>query len=508
MNYSDYFNQKAAQLNKSGHQGRNDWTVDEIQNEFSKQGLTPEAHYAKYGKKEGLLAPKPAAEIKPTEQKSSFSSDQYLQNKVNQLNKTGYQGKTWTAQDVQKSFAEQGFTPQSHFAMYGKKEGVDPYAGFGRENLNGVSTYSPYTRSLNPQTDTVRGQITGLLSKDSPYMQRARARGLSHANARGLLNSSMAGGAAHAAAIDAALPIAQQDAGTYAEQGFRNQDAANQSRAFNASAQNDWGLAQMDIGSRERMQQADIASREQIAQWDREVRENIAAIEMDAQTRAQFLESTNELMQQYQIQFQEIATNKDLSRDARDAAWRNLREMYDEQIKLSGDMMGVPLTKGDYDVNEGTASWNVGGDTASEGDQSANPPEGGQPPITSRDGNTPILAEEVGLIQQKPIPRDMRGYKSFGIDTLYAKENGSYPTLQDLGQTEPPQGESFGPWLQSRASRFWRYKNPEVAVASGGQPLRTGDLSGLERQVFDDIPGTIRAAYEKVRKEARNSGGY
>jgi hypothetical protein len=102
----------------------------------------------------------------------------------------------------------------------------------------------------------------------------------------------------------------------------------------------------------------------------------------------------------------------------------------------------------------------------------------------------------------------MRGYKSFGIDTLYAKENGSYPTLQDLGQTEPPQGESFGPWLQSRASRFWRYKNPEVAVASGGQPLRTGDLSGLERQVFDDIPGTIRAAKEKVREEARNGEGY
>jgi hypothetical protein len=272
----------------------------------------------------------------------------------------------------------------------------------------------------------------------------------------------------------------------------------------------------MDIGSRERMQQAEIASREQIAQWDREVRENIAAIEMDAQTRAQFLESTNELMQQYQIQFREIATNKDLSRDARDAAWRNLREMYDEQIKLSGDMMGVPLTKGSYDVNEGTASWNVGENTAGEGDQGANPPEGGQPPITSRDGNTPILAEEVGLIQQKPakavrdygnpdtIPRDMLGYKSFGIDTLYAKEDGTYPTLQDLEQTEPPQGDNFRPWLQSRASRFWRYKNPEVAVASGGQPLRTGDLSGLERQVFDDIPGTIRARKKEAEKNEGN----
>jgi hypothetical protein len=372
--------------------------------------------------------------------------------------------------------------------------------------------------------------MKGLLAKDNPYMQRARATGLSHANARGLLNSGMAAGASQAAAIDAALPIASQDADSYMRQGLANQGYQNEAGRFNADAQNRFSLLGMEIGSREklaaqedklrrdlqrtevdsseRMQQAEIASREQIAQWDRETRETIAGIELDAQTRAQFLESTNELMQQYQIQFQEIATNKDLSRDARDAAWRNLREMYDEQIKLSGDMMGVPLTKGSYDVNEGTASWNVGENTAGEGDQGANPPEGGQPPITSRDGNTPILAEEVGLIQQKPIPRDMRGYKSFGIDTLYAKENGSYPTLQDLGQTEPPQGESFGPWLQSRASRFWRYKNPEVAVASGGQPLRTGDLSGLERQVFDDIPGTIRAAYEKVRKEARNSGGY
>jgi len=74
----------------------------------------------------------------------------------------------------------------------------------------------------------VAGQLNDLLHADSKYMQSAKANAMVQANSRGLINSSMAVGAGQKAAIDSALPIAQQDAtinanaGQLAQQG--NQD--------------------------------------------------------------------------------------------------------------------------------------------------------------------------------------------------------------------------------------------------------------------------------------------
>lgn len=61
---------------------------------------------------------------------------------------------------------------------------------------------------------TVAGQLNGLIAQNSPYLQAARAGAAKQANSRGLINSSIAAGAGETAAIQAALPIAQQDAAT------------------------------------------------------------------------------------------------------------------------------------------------------------------------------------------------------------------------------------------------------------------------------------------------------
>ena len=76
--------------------------------------------------------------------------------------------------------------------------------------------------------DTVQWQMDNLLDKQSRYITSARQRGTEQAAGRGLLNSSIAAGTAERAAIDAALPIAQQDASTYFSQGINNQNLANQ----------------------------------------------------------------------------------------------------------------------------------------------------------------------------------------------------------------------------------------------------------------------------------------
>lgn len=93
-----------------------------------------------------------------------------------------------------------------------------------------IGEYTPYsevTDTVDPGS-TVEGRLEGLLSKDSDYMKRAATRASQISNRRGLLNTSMAVGAAQGAAIDAALPIAQQDARANLEQQFRNQGYSNE----------------------------------------------------------------------------------------------------------------------------------------------------------------------------------------------------------------------------------------------------------------------------------------
>jgi hypothetical protein len=92
--------------------------------------------------------------------------------------------------------------------------------------------------TLNPpDLDTAQGQLGSMLDSDSPLMKRAETKGKQFANQRGLLNSSMAAGAAQGAMIDRATPIAQQDAG--ARQDLNKLGAT--------SAANAWGVMSNNI---------------------------------------------------------------------------------------------------------------------------------------------------------------------------------------------------------------------------------------------------------------------
>ena len=102
----------------------------------------------------------------------------------------------------------------------------------------GATGYDASLGVVNLDTDSVSGQLEKILSKDSPVMTRARAGAMQSANSRGLLNSSMAAGAGEAAVIDAALPIAQQDANTFSQQRLANQQVSNAADQFGADAAN------------------------------------------------------------------------------------------------------------------------------------------------------------------------------------------------------------------------------------------------------------------------------
>jgi hypothetical protein len=112
------------------------------------------------------------------------------------------------------------------------------YTG-GSRTASGYDAATALGTNWNVNNDqTVQGQLTGILAANSPLLQQARAASLAQMNQRGLTNSSMAVGAGQEAVIKQALPIASQDATTYANSGQFNANAANQLAQFNAGQSN------------------------------------------------------------------------------------------------------------------------------------------------------------------------------------------------------------------------------------------------------------------------------
>ena len=94
---------------------------------------------------------------------------------------------------------------------------------------------------------SVARNITGLLSSNSPFVQQARTRTKQDFNRRGLLNSSMAVQAGEQAAVNTALPIAQQDSAQAQERGLLSQDADLKLRAQTQAEGSKSELLEKDI---------------------------------------------------------------------------------------------------------------------------------------------------------------------------------------------------------------------------------------------------------------------
>lgn len=101
---------------------------------------------------------------------------------------------------------------------------------------------------------TVAGNVNALIGENSPLMQRAASQADAEMNARGLINSNMAVGAAQGALYDKALQIATPDAATRARAGefnagqstnvnLANTAATNRAGEFTAGAANTGALA-------------------------------------------------------------------------------------------------------------------------------------------------------------------------------------------------------------------------------------------------------------------------
>lgn len=97
--------------------------------------------------------------------------------------------------------------------------------------------------------ETVQSQISGLMNPNNDYITRARSAGQGYAASRGLENSALAAANSQGAALDAALPIASQDAATYAKTHADNMDAENRALSDQLAAEAQLQAASMQAGT-------------------------------------------------------------------------------------------------------------------------------------------------------------------------------------------------------------------------------------------------------------------
>lgn len=121
---------------------------------------------------------------------------------------------------------------------------------------------------------TVEGRIASIINPNNPIIQQARAQAVDSMNSRGLANSSLATTAADAAAYQAAIPIAGQDASTFAKAAGYNADIQNQAV----------------------MQGRQLASQQAIAQLNAQTQTYLGQLDAQTKTSLQGMQNQNSLL--------------------------------------------------------------------------------------------------------------------------------------------------------------------------------------------------------------------
>ena len=243
-----------------------------------------------------------------------------------------------------------------------------PKTEFNEVGIDGKALDAATAAGINTKTDTVGGQMTGLLNQNSPYMQAATAGAMRTANQRGLLNSSIAAGEGQKAAIESALPIAQQDAGFY--QGIHTQNAKAISDSFlnnqigeldynksvTTSAQIGAQTAQ-DYAGKFALQKLSDYAQERRVEIDNAFKLNMNADNLDSAERQQLLNiqgtasanltsSIERIMRDTNISgtVSVVQNGKTVKIDAKQAAINSLMTNYKSTMNTAAALAGLKLT--------------------------------------------------------------------------------------------------------------------------------------------------------------------
>jgi hypothetical protein len=231
-----------------------------------------------------------------------------------------------------------------------------------------------------PPRETVTERVNAILSSGGPLMERAKTDGLRAANARGLLNSSMAVGAAQDAVYKVAVPMASQEASEsfQANQGALDRGQQSQMTDWQLSAQE--RMTADELFSREKLSGNEIASRERVSAAELTSREKLSANELAAQRQANTAQFATNMQDMYSKDFYSIMQNENLSAADRDKFVTSITTRRDKNMNLVEQIMNVDLTWGEVTDTTTTTT----GTTRTTGTTSPPPPPPPPPPATGR----------------------------------------------------------------------------------------------------------------------------
>lgn len=222
--------------------------------------------------------------------------------------------------------------------------------------------YNPNTVGANGKA-MVEDRLKGLLDGNSDYLKQARTEGLQQANARGLLNTTMAARAAEGAAIERALPIAQQDASTMNQRDLANMEAENRASEFGANATNQ--ANQFNAGNQQSMSLANMEAENRSREYNATNSQNMALTNMEAQNKLILskldIESRTKLQEQekqwqgaiqadanasasynqYLQQFFEINNNKDMTTEQKNAGVAAITRQFDTYLQFTNKLRNL-----------------------------------------------------------------------------------------------------------------------------------------------------------------------
>lgn len=208
--------------------------------------------------------------------------------------------------------------------------------------------------------DTVQGQLDKVLAKDSKVIQRANARSNSRLAGNGMINSSMGIQAGQAAVIDAAMPIAQQDATTNFTANQKTVDAKNAAGQFGAAAENQVSLANAQLktdvskanagmineaGARNSQAQneqmiarLDADTRVMLSQMDSQTKTTLATMDAANRQLLQQSQAAQDMFKQTVADITAITQNQAMTPEAKDAAVQTALNLLREGLATTSEV--------------------------------------------------------------------------------------------------------------------------------------------------------------------------
>lgn len=195
-----------------------------------------------------------------------------------------------------------------------------------------ASTMTADQRQLQPG-GTVQDRLQGVIDQNGALMKLAEGRAMQAANSRGLLNTSMAVGAGQKAVLDAAMPIASQDAEAFNRQQLTNQDANNSAKQFNAGAENTAKLAKLDADLKTWSQNSQQSHAEFMSKLDHWKNLGTINAEAYANLKGKYVDAATQLHDTMLINISEIQKADNMTADVKTKLIEQQQKMAEGSIK-------------------------------------------------------------------------------------------------------------------------------------------------------------------------------